>query len=126
MVRHPAVGYMLVEPHPLPSMLSSYDFVEGALVPFSELGFSIELLGPQTASELDRAVMRNAGLSLAEAPRLSVTFIRGFCETAPNKKSGVTLSRTQRDSLGRQYPNCSPGNDGERPAAYRANESNVH
>lgn len=104
MVRHPAVGYMLVEPHPLPSMLSSYDFVEGALVPFSELGFSIELLGPQTASELDRAVMRNAGLSLAEAPRLSVTFIRGFCETAPNKKSGVTLSRTQRDSLGRQIP----------------------
>jgi hypothetical protein len=46
LVRHPAVSYMLVEPHPAPAPQNQHELLDGALVPFPEHGFAIEVVGP--------------------------------------------------------------------------------
>jgi choline dehydrogenase-like flavoprotein len=104
LVNHPTVGYMLVEPRPSLTPLTPHAFLDGALVPFTQGGFSLELIGPQPVSEPLRAELQKVGLSAGEAAQARVTYINGISESIPNEHCRVTLSRRETDSLGRPIP----------------------
>ena len=104
LVSHPTVSYMLVEPQPAPSSQSPYALLDGALVPFADDRFSLEIVGPQPVTPAVRAELQRLGLASGKAAKARVTYISGMSESAPNERCRVTLSRTQTDTLGRPIP----------------------
>jgi choline dehydrogenase-like flavoprotein len=104
LVSHPTVSYMLVESGPLPSPPSPYALLDGALVPFADDRFSLEIVGPQPVTPSVRAELQKLGLSAGKAANARVTYINGMSESAPNERSRITLSRTRTDTLGRPIP----------------------
>jgi choline dehydrogenase-like flavoprotein len=104
LVSHPTVSYMLVEPQQAPSSQSPYALLDGALVPFADDRFSLEIVGPQPVTPAVRAELQRLGLASGKAAKARVTYISGMSESAPNERCRVTLSRTQTDTLGRPFP----------------------
>jgi choline dehydrogenase-like flavoprotein len=102
LLRHPAVSYMLVEPHPAPAPQNQHELLDGALVPFPEHGFAIEVVGPLPMTDAMRIQLEKQGISVGEAAR--VTYVSAMSETEPNERCAVGLSRTGADALGRLLP----------------------
>lgn len=103
LVRHPFVSYMLAEPEPAPRSINPYDFLDGALVPFPDHGFAVEVVGPLPMSETLNGELRKRGLFYQTA-LARVTYVNAMSETEPNAGSRVSLSRAHFDALERPLP----------------------
>jgi choline dehydrogenase-like flavoprotein len=104
LVRHPTVSYMLVEPYPAPAAINPHDLLDGALVPFAEHGYAVEIVGPLPMAEAMHGELKERGVSGSVAANMRVTHVNAMTETEPNGASSVTLSRTDVDALGRAVP----------------------
>ena len=104
LVSHPTVSYMLVEPLAAPSSQSPYALLDGALVPFADDRFSLEIVGPKPVTPFLRAKLQGLGLASGKTANARVTYISGMSESTSNEGCRVTLSRTQIDTLGRPIP----------------------
>jgi choline dehydrogenase-like flavoprotein len=98
------VSYMLVEPYPAPAPVNAYELLDGALMPFAENGFAVEIVGPLPVTEAMHAELKQRGVSATAAAKMRVTYVNAMSETEPNGASSVTLSRTDLDALGRAVP----------------------
>jgi hypothetical protein len=95
---------MLVEPYPAPAPINPHELLDGALMPFPEHGYTVEIVGPLPMAEAMHGELKKRSVSGSAAADMRVTHVNAMSETEPNGASSVTLSRTDVDALGRAVP----------------------
>jgi choline dehydrogenase-like flavoprotein len=104
LTRHPYVNHLLIEPHAVPPRTNPDDLLDGALIPFPEEGYSLEVVGPTPLGEPLRTELQKHGLPVDSAGPLRVTYVNAMCETDADGRSQVAVPSRNRDSLGRPIP----------------------
>jgi len=104
LTRHPYVNHLLIEPHAVPPRTHPDDLLDGALIPFPEQGYSLELVGPTPLGEPLQSELLKNGLELDSAVPHRVTYVNAMCETDADARSQVAVAPRTQDSLGRPFP----------------------
>lgn len=104
LTRHPYVNYLLIEPHAVAARTHPDQLLDGALIPFPEEGYSLEVVGPTPLGEPLQSELHKHGLALDSAVPHRVTYVNALCETGADAGSEVAVTSQNRDSLGRPLP----------------------